>query len=301
MTEQVDVDDWAAVNAARDAEIAAAAAISQANDQTVGIKSSQVHSGTPITFKAAVTAVCTEQAINENIKSKIVYSDFRQASFWRKFKHALHLDQSISQSNKQLYQERDEIFGSACLSFDWSNISHERVIFTLYKSFTGDQLSPARFGSHWEMLGFQANDPSTDLRGAGLLGLLQLLALVESYPDVALKVYRLANHSEQHFPLAIVSFQFTAVVLLMLRQHRLMGESARQKSMWQAVNQFHSALIYRFYILWKAGSHTIKDFASIKQQVQDEAINDRKTLMERFKVSYSIQNKSTFNQSINSI
>lgn len=34
-----------------------------------------------------------------------------------------------------------------------------------------------RYGPHWTALGFQGDDPATDLRGAGMLGLLQLFYL----------------------------------------------------------------------------------------------------------------------------
>jgi hypothetical protein len=43
---------------------------------------------------------------------------------------------------------------------------------------TAGKPGPApRFGRHWAGLGFQGDDPATDLRGAGVLGLLQLLHL----------------------------------------------------------------------------------------------------------------------------
>lgn len=35
-----------------------------------------------------------------------------------------------------------------------------------------------RFGPHWESVGFQGDDPATDLRGYGMLGLLQMLTLI---------------------------------------------------------------------------------------------------------------------------
>jgi hypothetical protein len=35
-------------------------------------------------------------------------------------------------------------------------------------------VEPGRRGSHWQELGFQGDDPATDLRGCGMLGLLQV-------------------------------------------------------------------------------------------------------------------------------
>jgi len=54
---------------------------------------------------------------------------------------------------------------------------------TLFKLLTAGNSDCPRYGSHWERIGFQGNDPATDLRGVGLLGLLQPLFLVTT-PDV---------------------------------------------------------------------------------------------------------------------
>ncbi len=41
------------------------------------------------------------------------------------------------------------------------------------------------------------NDPSTDLRGAGLLGLVQLLWLLRTYKALALKIFALSRDDHQ--------------------------------------------------------------------------------------------------------
>lgn len=43
------------------------------------------------------------------------------------------------------------------------------------------------------MLGFQGDDPATDLRGAGLLGLLQLLHLHWHDPEAAGRIWELSQ------------------------------------------------------------------------------------------------------------
>ena len=57
----------------------------------------------------------------------------------------------------------------------------------------------SRYGSHWERIGFQGTDPSTDLRGVGLLGLVQPLFLLAT-PDTlpfAIDVYRISQSEAQ--------------------------------------------------------------------------------------------------------
>lgn len=50
-----------------------------------------------------------------------------------------------------------------------------------------------RLGPHWAALGFQGDDPATDLRGAGVLGLLQLLYLHWHDAAAADRIVKLAQ------------------------------------------------------------------------------------------------------------
>ena len=36
-------------------------------------------------------------------------------------------------------------------------------------------------GSHWQDIGFQATDPKTDIRGAGMFGVLQMLYMITNF------------------------------------------------------------------------------------------------------------------------
>jgi hypothetical protein len=64
------------------------------------------------------------------------------------------------------------------------------------------------------VFGFKGNDPATDLRGVGLLGLLQPLFAVttpELFP-FAQKVFRTATATqEQEFPLLVLSINLTRI------------------------------------------------------------------------------------------
>jgi hypothetical protein len=62
---------------------------------------------------------------------------------------------------------------------------------------TGATEDCPRFGPHWELIGFQGNDPSTDLRGVGMLGLLQLLYLVTNYREESQAMYLLSRDDHQ--------------------------------------------------------------------------------------------------------
>jgi hypothetical protein len=67
----------------------------------------------------------------------------------------------------------------------------------------GSSTMAQRYGSHWADLGFQGDNPATDLRAAGLLGLLQLLLLGSCHPACAAAILALAR-SQQHVSACLV-------------------------------------------------------------------------------------------------
>ena len=67
---------------------------------------------------------------------------------------------------------------------DTSIDAHERILFSIYMQLTGDDRC-GRTGQHWIDIGFQNEDPQTDIRGSGILGLIQLLYFTEVYNELA--------------------------------------------------------------------------------------------------------------------
>lgn len=127
-----------------------------------------------------------------------------------------------------------------------------------YPSSDTPGLSPPcpRTGSHWQTVGFQGTvtllipyqqidntgtDPSTDLRGVGILGLLQLHYLVTEWglPDDQLTtILQLSQDPQQvygsfkllidlpypqNFPFAVVGLNFTSLIVTKLRSGELNG------------------------------------------------------------------------------
>lgn len=56
-------------------------------------------------------------------------------------------------------------------------------------------------------IGFQGNDPATDFRGAGLLGLQNLVGFIQTYPKSAQKIFDAGN-----LPVALTGLQITALI-----------------------------------------------------------------------------------------
>ncbi len=59
--------------------------------------------------------------------------------------------------------------------FSFDNCKHSEMLFDVWKGLKGkdDELN-AQVTKRWSEIGFQGNDPSTDFRGMGMLGLENL-------------------------------------------------------------------------------------------------------------------------------
>jgi hypothetical protein len=70
---------------------------------------------------------------------------------------------------------------------------------------------------------FSGMDPSTDLRGCGFLGLMNILYVVtEPRAQVlATNIYKLSLHETQNFPFSVMSINITRIALQTLREGKL--------------------------------------------------------------------------------
>lgn len=68
--------------------------------------------------------------------------------------------------------------------YDSANNSHEEVLRSLWAALKDEPLT-SRKSRQWTEIGFQGDDPATDFRGMGLLGLNQLLFFAERFPESA--------------------------------------------------------------------------------------------------------------------
>lgn len=73
----------------------------------------------------------------------------------------------------------------------------------------------------WRTLGFQADDPTTDFRGMGCLGLLNLVYLCTVHTDLARNILEQSNTDPYWFPFAITGINITNLLVdLMIADQR---------------------------------------------------------------------------------
>ncbi|KAL5259952.1 hypothetical protein ACHWQZ_G010163 [Mnemiopsis leidyi] len=99
--------------------------------------------------------------------------------------------------------------------YDVENEEHEMTLLSLWNSLQPDRELESRVSEAWGDIGFQGNDPATDFRGMGILG-LQNLHYLAKYKKTGSKLLAASNHPQYGFSLAITSINLTAVLMQML-------------------------------------------------------------------------------------
>lgn len=133
--------------------------------------------------------------------------------------------------------ERDRVFCIAATPFDPDNDVFYKILQTVYATLVpSTHRDVSLIGGHWEAIGFQGTDPTTDLRGCGVLSLLQILYLVENYGELARRLHSLSQHSTRHFPLACALINVTLQCLVALRSGALYPECNKHSSVFAGIN-----------------------------------------------------------------
>uniref|UniRef100_V9KUY9 ELMO domain-containing protein 3-like protein n=1 Tax=Callorhinchus milii TaxID=7868 RepID=V9KUY9_CALMI len=185
--------------------------------------------------------------------------------------------------HKELQEERYLVFAIAQCCLDNAQKVHMRVLQTIYKKLMGAKLDCARYGSHWEQLGFQGLDPSTDLRGTGFLGLMHPLYMVMDLQTLPLArdIYKLSQHETQNFPFCVMSINITRLAIQALREECLTKECNRRQQVVAVLNDFYVAAFLHLYQIWKTQRKTICDSGFVLKEVSVFAKKNPKQLLKR--------------------
>lgn len=218
----------------------------------------------PLAFSVAASHLLSEQKTKPFLSSIIQTAADPESTCLSRL-----LAQKLSAS---LVVGRDAIFCVAKAQFDPHDSIHEHLLMTLFSSLTNTEAILGR--TSWQTIGFQRdNDFTTDLRGGGLLGPLQALALIEGRPWLAKAMYQASQDPISGFPFMIQSISLTAKVLQALRIGSLNGlcnAAASSKTLYpvlSAVNDFHAALALAFTRKWRESGATISRMGHIMQEV----------------------------------
>lgn len=97
----------------------------------------------------------------------------------------------------QIYGYKDlvqEIESLRTISYDSQNLEHEKKLLQLWEALNPSYPLTARISKQWSEIGFQGEDPMTDFRGMGILGLDNLIYFATNHTKVARLILLHSNH-----------------------------------------------------------------------------------------------------------
>eukprot|EP00397_Hematodinium_sp_SG-2012_P002601 GEMP01002608.1.p1 GENE.GEMP01002608.1~~GEMP01002608.1.p1 ORF type:complete len:1223 (+),score=282.44 GEMP01002608.1:169-3837(+) len=182
----------------------------------------------------------------------------------------------IPRLSKARQPESDRIHCLIRQHYDSSDMLHQRMIHAIFQKLTGNKHPPLLCGYHWEDVGFQGNDPATDLnRFGGIFNLLVMLRLIEKAPKLVQKMVALSRHDVQHFPLMCTSINFTKLTLDKFRA----GEfSSLKGDLIDVLADVQNAMMSRFMKRTMSEHRSIGDFSKTFKEVEYLARTPNKLL-----------------------
>lgn len=115
-------------------------------------------------------------------------------------------------------------------------------------------------GKHWQRLGFQGEDPSSDFRGTGLLGLLQLESFCDRHPLYARRIIvesgttaEMPDLEQPWYSFALAGIHCTRLLTMLLEEnllHRQSLEAGLRGDFTGATNGLYSWILVRSHVDW---------------------------------------------------
>ncbi|TWW58754.1 ELMO domain-containing protein 2 [Takifugu flavidus] len=173
-------------------------------------------------------------------------------------------------------------YSSLCVSvedlrkkvFDSEDQDHEAMLFNLWGLLMPTVKLESRMTKQWGDIGFQGDDPKTDFRGMGMLGLINLVFFSENYTEEARQVLSHANHPKLGYSYAIVGINLTEMAYSLLRSGALKSHFYNTVEGTPELQHFHQLycyLAYEFDKFWLAEEpESIMHFNQYREKFHDK-------------------------------
>ncbi|XP_030374209.1 ELMO domain-containing protein 2 [Scaptodrosophila lebanonensis] len=157
--------------------------------------------------------------------------------------------------------------------YDAENPEHEQKLLQLWRLLMPEEPLTARITKQWQDIGFQGDDPKTDFRGMGMLGLENLLYFARVYNDAAKHVLLHSKHPTLGYTFAIVGINLTSMAFKFLKtgavKTHFYNQAATYKQHYSTLEDFHKLYCYLFFEFdrfWmESDPRDIMDFREIYQ------------------------------------
>lgn len=133
------------------------------------------------------------------------------------------------------------------IPFCSENAAHELKLLELWMLLMPDKPLEARITKQWGEIGFQGDDPKTDFRGMGMLGLDNLTYFATEYNGAARHVLSHSHHPKYGYSFAIVGINLTSLAYSLLIHGNLKTHLYNVTKSRANLEHFHQVYAYLFY------------------------------------------------------
>ncbi|XP_051559494.1 ELMO domain-containing protein 2 isoform X2 [Myxocyprinus asiaticus] len=158
--------------------------------------------------------------------------------------------------------------------FDSDKEEHENMLLKLWDLLMPSAKLESRITKQWGNIGFQGDDPKTDFRGMGMLGLTNLVFFSETFTDEARQVLSHANHPTLGYSYAIVGINLTEMAYSLMKSGALKPHfynAVSGKPQMQHFHQFYCYLAYEFDKFWlEEEPESIMEFNRYREKFHDK-------------------------------
>ncbi|XP_048855707.1 ELMO domain-containing protein 2 [Brienomyrus brachyistius] len=131
--------------------------------------------------------------------------------------------------------------------FESEKKEHEELLLKLWDLLMPSVKLQSRITKQWGDIGFQGDDPKTDFRGMGMLGLTNLVFFSERYTELSRQVLSHANHPKLGYSYAIVGINLTEMAYSLLKSGALKPHFYNTVAGSPSLEHFHQLYCYLAY------------------------------------------------------
>lgn len=157
---------------------------------------------------------------------------------------------NLTASLEQIYgydQLKTEAESLRRTTYSSDNLTHEKLLLTLWSSLKPDCLLTSRISKQWTEIGFQGSDPMTDFRGMGILALHNLVYFATHYNSLAQQLMKNSYHKEFGYSLAIVAINLTGLTHHLLTSGHLKNHFYNCVPGQPHIDDLHKVFVYLLY------------------------------------------------------
>ncbi|UYV64425.1 ELMOD1 [Cordylochernes scorpioides] len=157
---------------------------------------------------------------------------------------------SINTCLLQIYGYKQLVYSVEQLrktAYSAANMAHEKKLMELWDCLMPLTPLESRISKNWTEIGFQGDDPQTDFRGMGCLGLDNLLYFASQHTQAAQHVLSHSRHPKYGYSFAIVGINLTSMAYHFLVQGKLKFHLYNFVNGCPTVDDFHHIYCYFFF------------------------------------------------------